>query len=67
MSDHPYHAVARDFADHLAYDQLPNLGKLFLTLSQIATKGSREETMRAIQYGAACVDYAMRNQPPEEV
>ena len=61
-----YHTAAREIADSVHPDLLPLLGRVFLSLASIAAKGGREETMQAIQYGAACVDYAMSNQQPED-
>ena len=57
--DTPYHAAAREVADCLPPTALPALGTLSLHLAQIASRGSREETMSAIQYIAACADYAL--------
>ena len=59
--DTPYHAAAREVADCLPPTALPCLGTLSLHLAQIASRGSREETMAAIQYIAACADYALHN------
>ena len=57
----PFHTAAREVADCLPPTALPALGMLSVALSQIASKGSREETMAAIQYIAACADYALDN------
>ena len=55
----PYHEAARDFADRLEESDVKRLGNLALLLSSIAAAGTRAETMQAIQYLAACADYAL--------
>ena len=62
----PFHTAAREVADCLPPTALPALGKLSLVLAQIAGRGSREDTMAAIQYIAACADYALHNQQRKE-
>lgn len=57
----PFHTAAREVADCLPPTALPALGTMSLGLAQIACKGSREETMAAIQYISACADYALDN------